>query len=82
MKYILLFIFGFIAYLVGIFCFAQIIGSIRSRQKKYGFTIVIWIIILIFEFFVFRLLLPNYMLSFYIGTVISFITMMFQRNIE
>ena len=72
----------FVSFAVGVFAFAQIIGSLRTRQKGFVLPIIIWLAILIGEFFLARLIVSDYMNAFYIGTCVSFVMIMLQKKIE
>lgn len=65
------YVFIFIAFVVGTFGFSQIIGSIQTRQRNYIFTILFWIVILATEFFLMRTFWGSYMMGYYAGTIIS-----------
>jgi hypothetical protein len=82
MQVFLFIVVAIVAFVVGIFGFAQIIGSLRSRQKNFLLPIIIWLAILVGEFFLARLIVINYMNAFYIGTGIAFVIMLLQKKIE
>lgn len=82
MQVFLFIVVAVVAFVVGIFGFAQIIGSLRSRQKNFLLPIIIWLAILVGEFFLARLIVINYMNAFYIGTGIAFVIMLLQKKIE
>ncbi|HHX23737.1 MAG TPA: hypothetical protein GX723_06970 [Thermoanaerobacterales bacterium] len=82
MQVFLFIVVAVVAFVVGIFGFAQIIGSLRTRQKNFLLPIIIWLAILVGEFFLARLIVINYMNAFYIGTGIAFVIMLLQKKIE
>jgi hypothetical protein len=82
MQVFLFIVVAVVAFVVGIFGFAQIIGSLRTRQKNFLLPIIIWLAILVGEFFLARLIVVNYMNAFYIGTGIAFVIILFQKKIE
>lgn len=82
MQNIIFIVVVFVSFLVGIFGFAQIIGSLRTRQKNFMLPLIIWLAILVGEFFLARLIVMDYMNAFYIGTGIAFIIMLLQKKIE
>lgn len=82
MQIFLFIVVTVVAFVVGIFGFAQIIGSLRTRQKNFLLPIIIWLAILVGEFFLARLIVVNYMNAFYIGTGIAFVIILFQKKIE
>ena len=47
MYYVLWFVVLFLSFVVGVFGFCQIIGSIQTRQRAFLLTIVIWGAILV-----------------------------------
>jgi hypothetical protein len=56
MQVFLFIVVAVVAFVVGIFGFAQIIGSLRTRQKNFLLPIIIWLAILVGEFFLARLI--------------------------
>ena len=82
MQVFLFIVVAVVAFVVGIFGFAQIIGSLRTRQKNFLLPIIIWLAILVGEFFIARLIVINYINAFYIGTGIAFVIMLLQKKIE
>ena len=82
MRIVYFIVVAIVSYIVGIFSFAQIIGSLRARQKNYLFTQILWLAILVGEFFLARLVVLDYMNAFYIGTGISFVMILMQKKIE
>lgn len=82
MQVFLFIVVAVVAFVVGIFGFAQIIGSLRTKQKNFLLPIIIWLAILVGEFFLARLIVINYMNAFYIGTGIAFVIILLQKKIE
>lgn len=82
MNYIMFIVLGFATFCVGIFGFAQIVGSVRSRQKNFLIPIVVWCVLLLSVYYLVNQLLPNYMNALYLGYVISFIIILFQSKLE
>ncbi|HHX23739.1 MAG TPA: hypothetical protein GX723_06980 [Thermoanaerobacterales bacterium] len=82
MQVFLFIVVAVVAFVVGIFGFAQIIGSLRTKQKNFLLPIIIWLAILVGEFFLARLIVSDYMNAFYIGTGISLIIILLQKKIE
>ena len=82
MQVFLFIVVAIVAFVVGIFGFAQIIGSLRTKQKNFLLPIIIWLAILVGEFFLARLIVINYMNAFYIGTGIAFVIILLQKKIE
>ena len=82
MQIFLFIVVTVVAFVVGIFGFAQIIGSLRTKQKNFLLPIIIWLAILVGEFFLARLIVINYMNAFYIGTGIAFVIILLQKKIE
>ena len=82
MQVILFILVAFVSFIIGIFGFAQIIGSLRTRQKNFLFTTIVWLAVLVGEFFLAKLIVLDYINAFYIGTGISFIMILMQKNIE
>ena len=71
MYYVLWFVVLFLSFVVGVFGFCQIIGSIQTRQRAFLLTIVIWGAILVGGYFIVRRFLPNQMIALYVGYGIS-----------
>lgn len=82
MRVVLFLVVAVVSFFIGIFGFAQIIGSLRTRQKRFIFPIILWIAILVGEFFLARLIVLDYINAFYIGTGISFLIILLQKKIE
>ena len=73
MYYVLWFAVLFLSFVVGVFGFCQIIGSIQTRQRAFLLTIVIWVAILVVCYFIVRRFLPDQMIALYVGYGISLV---------
>jgi hypothetical protein len=66
-----------VAFVIGVFGFCQIIGSFQNIHIRgigiTAFTVILWAVILIAEFFVAKSFFADQMIAYYIGTVVSFI---------
>lgn len=86
MKYVIFCVILFASFMVGTFGFAQIIGSLRTvRIRGIGmtlFTSILWLAVLGGGAALILTLIPQYQVALYIGYGISFIVMLFQKNIE
>ena len=82
MNYLIFIVIGFTSFIVGVFGFAQIIGSIRTRQTNFLLPIVIWCVILLIVFYLVNLLLPTFIIALYLGYIISFLNIISQSKIE
>lgn len=71
-----------ISYFAGVLGFAQIVGSLQTRQKAFIFTIVLWAAILIGVYFGIRHFLPAQIWGCYIGYAISLIMILKSGKIE
>lgn len=82
MTYFIIIVVGFVSWFIGLFAFAQIVGSLRTRQKKFIITIMLWLVVLAVEFLLVKIIVPDYIKVFYIGSGISFLVIVFQKKIE
>ena len=82
MNYIIFYVAAFGAFIIGVFGFSQIIGSLRARQRNFLIPIIIWISLLLIIYFVFTNLIPNFINALYIGYILSFLTVISQSKIE
>lgn len=73
MYYVLWFVVLFLSFVVGVFGFCQIIGSIQTRQRAFLLTIVIWGAILVGGYFIVLRFLPDQMIALYVGYGISLV---------
>jgi len=82
MNYIIFYVVAFGVFIIGVFGFSQIIGSLRARQRNFLIPIIIWIFLLLIVYFTFIYLLPNFINALYLGYVISFVIVLLQKKIE
>lgn len=77
MNVFILLVVGFVSFIVGVFGFAQITGSIRCAKIRgpvmTAITLLIWSVVLLVVLFVVRHFLAKYSLALYIAYIISFI---------
>lgn len=74
-----------ISWFVGLFGWAQIIGSIQHRKERGIMTIVtilLWVAILFGIYALCSRFVPGHMKAFYIGQVISLIQILLQGRIN
>ena len=71
-----------ISFFVGVFGFAQIVGSLQTKQKGFLFTLLLWAVILIGVYFCLRHFLPEQIWGCYIGYGISLITILSNGKIQ
>ncbi len=85
MNGVLFIIVVFISFIIGIFSFSQIIGSLRNQQKNFISTILIWFTYHYVRIFsIARLIFIDYVYAIYIGIVIviSFVIIILQKKVE
>lgn len=82
LQYIVLVVFIAIGFFLGAFGWAQIIGSIRTRQHHFIIPILVWTVILGAATFAVWKWLNAYFVAYLIGIGISFFVMNGQKNIE
>lgn len=86
MDFVILIFVGIVAYVIGIFGWAQIIGSFQNiKQRGLGmtfFTILIWVGIIFGAFLISKSFFSNQLLGFYLGIIISFVQIIFAGKIE
>ena len=82
LQYIVLVVFIAIGFFLGTFGWAQIIGSIRTRQNHFIIPILVWVVILGAATFAVWKWLNAYFIAYLIGIGISFFIMIGQKNIE
>lgn len=82
MNYITFYVAAFGTFIIGVFGFSQIIGSLRARQKNFLIPIIIWIFLLSIIYFAIANLIPNFINALYIGYILSFIIIVSQSKIE
>lgn len=71
-----------ISYFAGVLGFAQIIGSMQTKQKGFIFTIILWGAILVGVLFGIRYFFPVQIWGCYMGYTISFIIILKSGKIE
>ena len=79
MQVFLFIVVAVVAFVVGIFGFAQIIGSLRTRQKLF-IADYYMVSNTCGRIFLARLIVINYMNAFYIGTGIAFVIILLQKK--
>jgi len=82
MEYVIFFAIGFLSFVVGTFGFAQIIGSLRTKQPNFIIPIAVWISLLFIVYLLISWLAPTTTYALYIGYMISFVVILFQKKIE
>lgn len=82
MFYVLWFVVLSLSFVVGVFGFCQIIGSIQTRQRAFLLTILIWGAILVGGYFLVRRFLPDQMIALYVGYGISLFKALTSGKIE
>ena len=82
MDLILVIVILVLSWVVGVFGFAQIIGSIQTRQRGYLFTILFWAAILAGCYVLVRTFLPKQLRAWYIGTGAALLATLFSGRIE
>lgn len=79
-------IVGFVAFLIGVWGWAQIIGSFQNVSVRgIGmtlFTVILWSLIIIGSWFLMKKIAPDYDVAYYIGLGISLVIILFQGKIE
>ena len=75
MTYIIGIVIFVASWLVGVFGFSQIIGSLQNLKERppsmSAFTIIIWIVILGAVWFVVHHFFASFKIVYYIGTAVS-----------
>lgn len=82
MNYIIFYLVAFGTFIIGVFGFSQIIGSLRARQRNFLIPIIIWISLLLIIYFAFTNFIPNFINALYIGYILSFLIVISQSKIE
>ena len=86
MNFVVMICVGIGAYVLGLFGFAQIIGSLQNISRR-GialtlFTIVLWLLILIGGWFLMHTFAPSHRIIYYIATGISLLQILSAGKIE
>lgn len=71
-----------VSYFAGVWGFAQIVGSLQTRQKNFFLPILVWLVILAAVYFAARKLLPSEMSALYIGYGMSLIQILCAGKIQ
>ena len=86
MNFIVFAIVAFFSFLVGIFAFAQIVGSLQNfKTRGIGmtlFTITLWVLILFVVWMLVMNFLPSYKILFYGATGISLLVILGSGKIK
>lgn len=86
MEFVILILVGIVAYVIGVFGWSQIIGSLQNiKQRGLGMsflTILIWTSIILGSFLITKKFFNSQLLGFYSGIVISFVQIIFAGKIE
>lgn len=86
MQIILFIVVAFLAWFVGVWGFAQIIGSLQNIKTrgigKTLFTIIVWAAILILGWILMHSFAPNQSLAYYIATAIAFLQILLSGKIK
>lgn len=75
-------IVGVLAYILGVFGFAQVIGSIQTRQKIWGVTVIVWLILLAAGWFVVYKFFGQHIIGLYVGYGLSFVSVLLSGRIQ
>ena len=77
MKMLPAFAAGLVAFVIGVFCCSQILGTIQDiKTRGTGVSILavsMWILVLAASYFLFRRFLPTYTNDYLIGLVLAFV---------
>lgn len=82
MNFLILYGIGFASFVVGTIGFAQIIGSLRTKQRYFVIPIVIWSILLYLFYCLISIFSPSKINALYGGYLISFFILISQNRIE
>ncbi len=86
MNFVVMIGVGIGAYVLGVFGFAQIIGSLQNASRRGTaftlFTIVLWTVILIGGWFLMHTFAPSHKIVYYIATGISLLQILGAGRIE
>ena len=86
MQIFLFIVVAFFAWFVGVWGFAQIIGSLQNiKMRGIGktlFTIIVWAAILAAGWFLMHSFTPNQSLAYYIGTGVAFLQILLSGKIK
>ena len=80
------FVIAFLAYLLGLFGFSQIIGSLQNVKTRGAgmtvFTIAIWFVILMTGWFLRNRFAPEQDVAYYVATAVSFVQILLAGKIQ
>lgn len=86
MTILLCILVGVLAFVVSVFGFSQIIGSLQNIKKRGSFativTILIWAVILFLGWWLMQRFAPAYAIVYYIATGIGFVMVLSAGKIE
>lgn len=86
MKYVIIAVVFFVSWVVGVFGFAQIIGSLQNLRERgaamSAFTIIFWSVILIALGVGVHYFLLDYRIVYYVGTGISLLQVLAAGKIQ
>ena len=85
MKYVIFIVIFIVSWLVGVFGWAQIIGSfqnLKSRGPHMLITVLIWSIIIVATYIAVWKFFASSILAWIIGMVVSFMQVLRQGKIE
>lgn len=70
------------SYLLGVWGFCQIVGSIQTRQRGFLITITLWIMLLSIGVVLVRKLMPNQIATLCLGYLIALVSTLKAGKIE
>lgn len=86
MKYLLFIVTGVVAYLLGAFGWAQIIGSLQNVKTRGAgltlFTVIFWAAILVGSYFLMRAVVPGEKIAYFLGLAISLVLVLRSGKIQ
>lgn len=82
LQFIMFCLVGYGSFTIGTIGFAQIVGSLQTRQKAFLFPILLWSAILLAIWFVVQRFLHGYVIANYIGYAISLIVILRSGKIQ
>lgn len=86
MDFLIFCVVAALAYVVGLFGFAQIIGSLQNVKSRGAgmtvFTIAIWFVILMTGWFLRNRFAPEQDVAYYVATAVSFVQILLAGKIQ
>jgi hypothetical protein len=86
MKYLLFIVTGVVAYLLGAFGWAQIIGSLQNVKTRGAgmtlFTVIFWAAILVGSYFLMKAVVPGEKIAYFLGLAISLVLVLRSGKIQ